>query len=84
MENRDTGKNRKTDHCAGGNPNLAYASGREKFTVEIFISLDCRLVQVNHLCSLQHGHPVESHRHREGDEAGITVLEVWEVMEKEK
>lgn len=32
------GKNRKTDHCAGGNPSLAYASGREKFTVEIFIS----------------------------------------------
>lgn len=51
------GKNRKTNHCAGGNPSLAYASGREKFTVEIFISLDSKLVQVNHLsvCSVQHG-----------------------------
>lgn len=84
MENRDTGKNRKTNHCAGGNPNLAYASGREKFTVEIFISLDCKLVQVQHLCSLQAGHSMESPRHREGGHAGIMVLEVWEIMKKEK
>lgn len=51
------GKNRKTNHCAGGNPSLAYASGREKFTVEIFVSPDSKLMQVNHssVCSVQHG-----------------------------
>lgn len=50
MENIEIqGKNRKTSHCARGNPNLAYVSGKEKSSQWKFLSLDSKLVQVHYL-----------------------------------